>query len=717
MMNFMHEDFDAYHQGGGSITSVPKRRPLILHGDDVPSPPPYLSFLLSLGNKFVPYVSPSRLISTMIPQVRGECEALERVLIWSCYYLKHPPRFDLMSMYPYKFLHCKRGTHPSSKILEAIAPNDFAIQNAICCFKDVCFSTLSDWNEKSIPRSGVGWKSHLVEDYLQEVLVLKSDKDGGNVLMSVRAYLFEVNRHLSDSKVNGNLVYAKLAPHSDENVYLWLSQANQWRTCIFEYLEANSHDLSEEERFFLDGFFSFSPPLSMLNFYMLVKTNKCSEISWDMHGGWASRPITALGSWYTSVPATLLTFVGLTFLKCDRMVHPLTSVLVDTFDVVQRLPLILERFAFESPVLTSFDFSNLYTRIQWPDVSFAYRYWRNKFAHDRTFSASITDSERELMLWLLHPMNGAHFHFLACTLPFVTISHDAGLSLGEFLLYLVFTTNLFVAPAVGIYRQVSGFAMGARCAPPWGNLILRAFVLKACASFPSATLQFIADVLLVHDASSTPHVLSWLHKVYPSHLTFDVLALGSPGGVPFMDLFVLSLSPLRHCAFFKATHAAAYIPWCSDHPQKYRTSWIKGECARFLRLCSHHFYFRLCLRRLTLACARLGYPTHTFSPLPLNGEHKNRYACRKCRHTTGVFHAFRSFYSRSLPISWSALVGRLKSNLSTPIPGLKLFHTPKPSLSLGRRWHKLMLRSLNAFSKKKCFSIALRHTLVVLEMH
>ena len=234
MMNFMHEDFDTYHQGGGSITSIPKRHPLILDGDDVPSPPPYLSFLLSLGNKFVPYVSPSRLISTIIPQLRGECAELERVLIWSCYSLKHPPRFDLMSMYPYKFLHCKRGTHPSSKILEAIAPNDFAIQNAICCFKDVCFSTLSDWNEKSIPRSGVGWKSHLVEDYLQEVLVLKSDKDGGNVLMSVRAYLFEVNRHLSDSKVNGNLLYAKLAPHSDENVSLWLSQANQWRTCIFE---------------------------------------------------------------------------------------------------------------------------------------------------------------------------------------------------------------------------------------------------------------------------------------------------------------------------------------------------------------------------------------------------------------------------------------------------------------------------------------------------
>ena len=45
-------------------------------------------------------------------------------------------------------------------------------------------------------------------------------------------------------------------------------------------------------------------------------------------------------------------------------------------------------------------------------------------------------------------------------------------------------------------------------------------------------------------------------------------------------------------------------------------------------------------------------------------------------------------------------MGRLKSNLSTPIPGLKLFHTPKPSLSLGRRWHKLMFRSLNAFAKK-----------------
>ena len=51
-----------------------------------------------------------------------------------------------------------------------------------------------------------------------------------------------------------------------------------------------------------------------------------------------------------------------------------------------------------------------------------------------------------LMLSLLQPMNVAHFHFSACTLPLVTISHDAGLSLGEFLLYLVFTTNIFVAP-------------------------------------------------------------------------------------------------------------------------------------------------------------------------------------------------------------------------------------------------------------------------------
>ena len=44
-------------------------------------------------------------------------------------------------------------------------------------------------------------------------------------------------------------------------------------------------------------------------------------------------------------------------------------------------------------------------------------------------------------------------------------------------------------------------------------------------------------------------------------------------------------------------------------------------------------------------------------------------------------------------------MGRLKSNLSTPIPGLQLFHTPKSLLTLGRRWHKLMFWSLNAFAK------------------
>ena len=62
----------------------------------------------------------------------------------------------------------------------------------------MCLLMLSE----KFPCCGIGWKSHLVEEYLQEVLVLKLDKDGGNVLMLVQAYLFEVNRHLSCSTVN-----------------------------------------------------------------------------------------------------------------------------------------------------------------------------------------------------------------------------------------------------------------------------------------------------------------------------------------------------------------------------------------------------------------------------------------------------------------------------------------------------------------------------------
>ena len=212
--------------------------------------------------------------------------------------------------------------------------------------------------------------------------------------MLVQWYLFEVNRHLTCSTVNNPLVYADLAPHTDDNIDLWMSQARLWCRCIFNYLEESSCDLSHKLRYLLDRSISHSPDLSFPKFYMLGKAHKCRAISWEPHGGWVSRPIMALRSWFSTVHATLRTFMGLCFLKCDQPVCPLNPGLIGTFVVVQRLPLTLEHHAFANQIRTSFNFLNLYTQLQWSGVSLSFRFWHNKYLSDDAFAAAIAANER-----------------------------------------------------------------------------------------------------------------------------------------------------------------------------------------------------------------------------------------------------------------------------------------------------------------------------------
>ena len=142
-------------------------------------------------------------------------------------------------------------------------------------------------------------------------------------------------------------------------------------------------------------------------------------------------------------------------------------------------------------VLTSFDFTALYTNFTFSDLSKAFRYWRDEWKNTCLNNFEITLHERAYVQWLTEPIGERWFRFIGTSFPFFNMQYDPEVFLGEVFLHLIFTHNIFKAPGSGIYRQAQGFSMRTNCAPAWANLALCCFERLGQKALPCILLRFI----------------------------------------------------------------------------------------------------------------------------------------------------------------------------------------------------------------------------------
>lgn len=79
--------------------------------------------------------------------------------------------------------------------------------------------------------------------------------------------------------------------------------------------------------------------------------------------------------------------------------------------------------------------------------------------------------------------------------------------------------------------------------------------------------------------------------------------------------------------------------------------------------------------------------------MPLGWEHRGAYLQIQKKNLMGRVHVFRLTHNGMLPVKWGVLVNKLCNQVRKVLP-VNLFHIPKPALSLKRRWHSWMFRTL-----------------------
>ena len=272
--------------------------------------------------------------------------------------------------------------------------------------------------------------------------------------------------------------------------------------------------------------------------------------------------------------------MGTILLKIDRHHDPLCSPILDTLDLLKRL----RKFSSDPGwgtdgrewCISTFDFESLYTNFRWSDVSMAMDFWRAYFLQHESDALPISSHERVFLHCLFAEMPWEQFVELKTSFPYMNMDYQEHMYLGKFLMNVVFTHCIFLNEGVAIFLQLIGFAMGTNCAPSWAQLVLRAYERRSPLPRDILLWRYIDDGFAVHPLSlSVQDLNTHLCKVYPKHLAFTFVDKASRCGIAFLDIWVVSLAPLRTSVYWKPSHACTYIPWRANVPRHTKCSWIR----------------------------------------------------------------------------------------------------------------------------------------------
>ena len=690
----------------------------MLKADVIGDVPNHLSLLMKLGNKFVPFPDPRHFLSNMSRKLTHEFLELRRVLVWHVYHQKHPSskqsHYPPFESFPYKRMYVRKGTSPPPVVEQAIPHEVRRIDSAFGTVANQLRLYLEHLVNGDNPKRGVSLCKDKMNDFLSSHIVVPTDKDGGSIIVSKGAYLHEASCHMS-STLNDKPVYRMLGDTS--TVTEWEEKAKLWQHRLAMIaIPCLPESLTE----FLQQFFDNQPPPKLPVFYLLAKTHK-QGFGLSSIGRFPSRPVVGMHRWATTPCSIFLATCGTILLKADRALHPLSAPLLDTIDLLGRLRhLSQDQQGFADGrewVASSYDFDALYTHFKWSDIAKACDWWRRfVIQHLDDMSSALSSQELSMISCFFGDLDQDFVSSQLEYFPYMNNEPDDSMFLGKFLMNVVFHHCIFLNEGIGVFLQLVGFAMGTNCAPAWAQLVLRMYELQNPLPPHLHLFRYIDDGLLLHPISvSVANIQDKLKQVYPPHSPSSFCVNAAHGNVPFLDVLVVSVTPLRTSVYWKASHSCAYLPWRSNLPRHIKCTWIRGGCIRYLRICSEQSFFRVCRLRLVTALSFLDYPEAVIRSNLLPWEDRDRVLIpRRQRVTNQILpgsspslsqceqsvdgvehggggwvgipcvHVLRAWHHSAVPVSWPRVVHCLSRRLPFLKHSAKLYAILRPLTSVKR---------------------------------
>ena len=306
------------------------------------------------------------------------------------------------------------------------------------------------------------------------------------------------------------------------------------------------------------------------------------------------------------------------------------------------------------------------------------------------------------------PLSHEEFVLVQPEFLFLTLADHPSLTLGELLLNIIYTHEIMDVPGIGVFVQIHGWAMGTNTAPVWTTLVLRMYEKRKPAPHHMCMSRFIDDGIVLHYATDLDDLVRHLHSVYPPKLAYQFEFLNRSSWVHFMECMILWLPPLRTSIYFKATHSCSYIPWSGNTPRHTKEAWLKAECVRYLRVCSHQNFYNVCVARLRGAITRLNCPKSVAYHFQIPWQARSRYlphgmgpkqevGGRVLKRDT--IHVFRAPYHMSIGLRWPRMMRRLQCSLPM-FQNLQLFTVLRTTPNLGKAMLKLVKADMQAHGTK-----------------
>ena len=160
------------------------------------------------------------------------------------------------------------GRDPPPCVLQKLGAELFVIENFVNKCHDTFKSTLRNFAEQRPPSRGVIWHGGCVHEFLNTHAIVAADKDGDQVVMSLKTYVMEQNNNMGVVHKSGDPVCRKLQDFTTDHELIWTNQAKVWRRDVaitaITLLEFQNVDEPLTES--LQNLFERSPPLKMPNF-------------------------------------------------------------------------------------------------------------------------------------------------------------------------------------------------------------------------------------------------------------------------------------------------------------------------------------------------------------------------------------------------------------------------------------------------------------------